>query len=200
MENDKTMTVTRALATLKRLDKKINKAINRGCFINHKVGQKLNKDCNPKADYQSIQDLIQRRNKIKSAVMKSNAITEVKIAGKIFTVQEAIDAKNSIGYKEQLLKELRTQNQETRYLVDGINDEVQQRLDRLLESSVGKEKTSSKELEAISKPFLERNQAVVVDDIQIEETIKNIETEIDDFLSEVDLSLNEINSQTTIEI
>ena len=48
-------------------------------------------------------DLISRRNKIKSAIIMSNAKTVVEVAGKQMTVAEAIDKKSSIEYEKELL-------------------------------------------------------------------------------------------------
>ena len=60
-----------------------------------------------KADYQSIEALIKRRNAIKSAIVVSNATTKIEVAGVKMTVAEAIERKTSISYDIQLLDKLK---------------------------------------------------------------------------------------------
>ena len=97
------MTIHKALCELKTLDSRIQDAIRRStfCFANKHSNQKIHgipiedvkKEC--KAAYQSISDLISRRNAIKCAVVLSNATTKVTIGGKEYTVAEAIEMKNN---------------------------------------------------------------------------------------------------------
>jgi cell division protein ZapA (FtsZ GTPase activity inhibitor) len=194
------LTVTRGLTQLKTLDKRIKKAIANGCYVTYKVGDKQEQDCNPKSDFQSVMDLIQYRDRLKSAIVKSNAETKVKIAGKKYTVAEAIEAKTSIQYRAALLDTLRRNLDSVRYNVDEINQDVQRRLDRLIEASVGSDSKNKSEIDAISKPFLQRNEAQIVDDLKIEEKIKTLDKELEDFLEEIDVALSESNAQTYIGI
>src|SRR5690554_4907003 len=98
------MTITRGLSELKLINDRIQRKINDARFA---VGNKNNNkkidgmtieefNKNAKSQYQSIQDLIERRKKIKSAIVDSNAKTVVTIAGKEMTVASAIERKESI--------------------------------------------------------------------------------------------------------
>jgi hypothetical protein len=196
------ISITRALTKLKTLDSKISKEINK-CFITYSVGGKVSEsnECNSKGNFQAVQDLIKFRNLLKSEVAKSNACTEVTIAGKKMTVLEAIESKNSIKYKIDLLKELKSQLSSIRYEVQERNLDTERRLDRLIESSVGSDKSKAQgEVDAITKTFLQRNEAKLVDNLGIENVIKQLEDEITDFVDDVDISLSESNSNTYIEI
>ncbi len=193
------ITVTRGLTKLKTLDRKIRKAIQEGCYISYKVGGKQTDTCNAKSDYQSVVDLIDYRDRLKAAISESNAKTKVKIAGKEMTVVEAIEKKGSIQYKVELLTHLRTKFARTRDVVEDINSDVQRRLDRIIEASVGSEKQKT-EIEAITKPFLQRNEAKIVDELKIEEKIKELDEEITSFLEQIDVTLSEINAMTYIEV
>ena len=195
----KKITITRALATIKLLDKKITKGIQAGHFVTFKVGQKVQEDITPEADFQSVQDLIAERNKLKVAVMLSNSQTEVKIAGKEYKVIEAIERKSNIKYDNALLQTLRSQLDSARYRVESQNEDVQRRLDKLLEASVGKDGKQD-DIKAIVEPFEKRNLAVLEDKLDIEVKIEELESSIDNFLSEVDLSLSESNATTTIKV
>lgn len=196
------ISITRALSELKLLDKRIRKLIKSSCFIDYTVNSKQNvKDFNPESDLQSVNDLIARRKNIKSAIMKSNATTNVTIGGVTMTVIDAIEMKEGIEYKKLLREKMLIQRRDVLSLIENINIDVDARLDKLLQANFGKEsKTKDSETEAISKPFLERNQAVESDPIGINDVYMDLDTEIDEFESEVDFTLSESNSTTFIEV
>ena len=113
----RTITITEALNELKLYDSKINKAITNAKLAGaakksaDKIGVVTKDEFKEKAksSYQSIVDLIENRNALKSAIVKSNAVTEVEIAGKKMTVAEAIERKNSISYDEDFLNIMKVQ-------------------------------------------------------------------------------------------
>jgi len=193
------MTITRGLANLKLLDKKIKKAIGNGNYITFKIGQKASMDIDPKASLQKVSDLISRRNTIKTAIMMSNAQTYVTVAGEKMTVVEAIDRKTSIELDKLLLLKLRHDREANADHIEDVNADMQRRLDRLLESSMGSD-TDDKENKAIVESFEKRNKAEAVDALGIDKVIDEMETMIDEFDSEVDLCLSESNSLTSIEV
>lgn len=94
------MLVTRGLNELKLLDSRIHRKIGEAEFVGAAKVAAVNIDgkttkeaykMNAKADYQSLMELIKRRNRIKSAIIASNAVTMVEVAGKRMTVAEAIN-------------------------------------------------------------------------------------------------------------
>jgi len=199
MEELTTMTITRGLATLKLLDKKIAKAIRAGNFLTYKVGAKVQDEIDPKADVQRVDDLLKNRSAIKSAIMLSNASTGIKIGSVEMTVIEAIERKKSIEFEKALLLKLRSDRDVQRDNVEDVNADMQRRLDRLLEASMGSE-PDPRAQKAIVESFEKRNKAELVDTLGIDEFIALMETKIDEFESEVDLCLSESNSTTTIEV
>ncbi len=196
--NKEEISITRGLATLKLLEKKIEKATQQGEFITYKIGNKLESQKDHVAAYQSVKDLITKRQSIKSAITASNSITQIIVAGKTMTVAEAIDYKNAIVYKVDFLDKLKRERYKIVSSVEDVNENVNFRLDKLIESSVGNEKSSKSEIEAISKPFLARNGAVVVDTLGIDDKIQELEDEIDNFTNDIDIELSESNSKTLI--
>ena len=48
------------------------------------------------SDFQSLNDLIKRRNQVKNAIVSSNAVTKVTVGGQTMTVAEAIEYKTII--------------------------------------------------------------------------------------------------------
>lgn len=203
------ITVTRALVKLKILDKRINElimdfrpldiVIDKKLNISKKTSEEFSKDV--KDDYQQINDLISERNKIKSNLVKSNALTMVTIAGIEMSVAQAIERKSSIAFERNLLTMLKQTFAKTSTQVDNFNIQNQVRLDKLLESTFSKDSTKvkSEEFEAVSKPFLERNQATILDPIDVRKSIEKNEKLITSFEEDVDVALSESNATTYIE-
>lgn len=201
------MTITRALAELKLLDKKINKNIKETKFIATAVGSKpvVNYKSNAdfisqaQAGYQSILDLIAQRDKIKSSIVDSNAKTLVEISGKSMTVATAIEKKSSIEYNQFLLAQLKNQLASANNTVENNNDKMQDKLDKILEASVGKDAKNS-DVDAITKPYKEQNETKLVDGINIQDKIDKLYDEVNGFITEVDFVLSTSNSTTYINV
>lgn len=203
------MTVTKALSELKLLDKRIH----RGTYDNHFIGAVVGDDkkvyhtdidefkSKVKSSYNSVVDLISHRNKVKSAIVQSNAKTNVSIAGMTYTVAEAIERKSSIQYEQELLQILKSGFLDTYNKVEQINKEVKARLDRSLESMLSNDgKQDNDFIQQFSDNFNKKNQAKLVDPLDIRDEISKLETGIEDFLSEVDHELSVSNATTTIEV
>lgn len=205
------ISITEALNELKLYDSKISKAINNAKLAgaakksSDKVGVVKKEEFidRAKASYQSVTDLISNRNTLKSAIVKSNAITEVTINGKTMTVAEAIERKNSIAYDESLLSEMKKQYASATDLVNKENHKVDNKVDELLATLIGKEsnKEVSKETqEAIEVPYRQKNEFEFVDPIGLYDKIVELEAEIDGFQSNCDTALAVANAMTFIEL
>lgn len=204
--------VTKGLNELKLLDSRINRKIEEGEFIAaaklsvKNVNGKITKEAykaNAKADYQSIVDLIKRRNNIKSAIIQSNAVTKVDIAGKIMTVAEAIDKKSSIEYEISLLEKLTMQYKTSSDIIIKENEKVDYSIEQLLNTAYGKEgkeKITQASYDAIAEPYRKANEYGLVDALDGEKLIKEMKDKIERFLSEVDTALQISNSTTIINI
>jgi hypothetical protein len=194
------ITLTRGLVQLKLLDKRIKKAIHMP-FITYKIGTVVQLDCSPEDSMKSVKDLIERRADIKAAIMAANAATIVTIGKEEMTITAAIERKKTIVYLEELRSSLSKQYYNVAGKIESENNEMQYRLDRLLEANAGKDlKARDTEIDTITKAYKVSNEAILVDPINIEQTIKELDESIDTFLAEVDLCLSEINAVTHIEI
>lgn len=205
------ISITEVLNELKLYDAKITKAITNATFCGaakksaDKVGV-VNKDDfaeRAKASYQSATDLISNRNTLKSAIVKSNAITGVEIDGVPMTVAEAIERKNSIEYDEMLLNEMKHQYANATATVDRENKKVDNKVDDLLTTLIGKDsdkKLSKEDQEAVEKPYREKNEFEFVDPLELYEKIQILEENIDGFKSNVDTVLVLSNATTFIEV
>ena len=194
------ITITRGLTTLKTLDKKITKATRNGNFVTFAVNGKNDTDITAVSDLQKVNDLINYRDRLKSAIAASNAVTKVKVGQDKMSVVAAIEQKTSVVYKAKLLQAMQVELAETRSNIDYHNQDTERRLDKLIEASVGSDTNKKDEIEAISKPFMKRNEATLVDPLKIEDVITKLDEEIEDFLQNVDIALSESNSTTFIEV
>ena len=205
------ISITEALNELKLYDSKITKAITNASFVggakksSDKIGV-VSKDTfneRAKATYQSSVDLVTNRNSLKSAIVKSNAITEVQVANKVMTVAEAIERKNSIEYEETLLSEMKRQYANASDFVNKANKKVDNKVDELLATLIGKDsdkKINKEDQEAIEKPYRDKNEFELIDPIEIYDKIVKLEEEIDNFKSQVDTQLVISNAITKIAI
>ena len=207
-----TMTVHKALAELKILRDRISDKISNAEFV------VVNKHSNPKikgktlsevagkmeADYQSIRTLINRREAIKRAVIKSNALTEVEIGGKKYTVAEAIDMKaNGTVYLNDLANQLQTQYAYAARKAEAENGErLDARADEYVKSlySGSELKNMSDEISKVRDTFIATQTLDIVDPINAAKEAEKIKDEIAAFLADVDSALSVSNALTTITV
>jgi hypothetical protein len=204
------ISITRALVELKTLDKRIQKTLDNLEPVTTLIGNKLevgikNKEefeNNTKASYQSLTALVERKRKIKSAVVRSNAITEISVANEKMTVAEAIERKSSIEIEKNIRKKLAGKYSDKIKQIEKHNINIQGQIFKLLQATYSKPESeiSKEDYDRIAVPFKENNEAKLVDPLEIKKKLKEIEEQIDQFESEVDIALTESNSRTEIEI
>ncbi len=207
MEN---ISVTRGLAELGVLGKRISDKINKFQALATCIGKKPpvgfkdreEFEDQAKADYTSIQDLIKRRDVIKTRIVESNAVTKVRIGDKEMTVAEAIEKKTSIQFQQQLFDNLKFQFGDKNTRIERANIDVADRIQRSFEVNLGKDgaKIKPEDYANISKPILEENEWKLIDPLDIKKVIEKIETEIEEFKLNVDFSLSESNAKTEINL
>jgi len=201
------ITVTRALAQVKSLNDRIERA-TATTFVSHTVGGKHHTgktaqeiEVQLKQNLQSVQDLITQRAKVKAAIVRSNAVTQVTINGVAMTVAEAIERKGSIQLDKALLNQLSVQASQQRAVVERANVQMQQRLDDLIKTTASKDrKVEESDIKAISEPFERNNKAVLLDPNDVAQVIQKLERDILDFEEEVDFALSEVNAVTKITV
>jgi DNA repair exonuclease SbcCD nuclease subunit len=213
----KTITLTEALAELKLLDKKIHKSMQDLAYkgapvIDYIVGKKkttekynlteeeIKKEAQSKID--QLNALIANRGKLKAVIARTNAITQVTIAGKIYTIVEAIERKNNLKIEKELLEILNHAVEGVTEKVRRINENARNEVDRLLEAklSTDSKNQSAQEIESLAKILLENKEAKVVDPYGVAKLIESMNNDIEIFEREVDVALSIINATTTIDI
>lgn len=212
MEKTK-MTIHRALAELKLIDSRIEKAIN---VVEPTGLMQLGKSVNGfyskddfendvKSKYQSVTDLINRKNSIKSAIVKANGTTNVVISGKTMTIADAINFKTVISVKKNLIETLKRKHNSVKAKFNQENEKINNVALENAKIMIGKQgddrvKPNDEDVKNIVDPFVKRNEFHLVDPLKIEETMEKLQIEVDEFEVEVDAVLSEINALTQIEI
>lgn len=205
------VSITRALKELKLLDERIKKEITGTLFADVYQGRsdkaiisgitKAEFETRASTRLQSIEDLIKRRNKIKSALLLSNSNTKVTIAGKEFLVVEAIDQKSAIEYERMLIEKMRKDITLVKKKSDENRAVLEGRIDKMLEQTLGTEKkVDESTYKQIADPIMEANELKILDPVKVEKIIDEKDKYIDEFLAEVDFVLSESNSKTEIEL
>ena len=201
------ISITRALAELKLLDSRIEKATNEIKFavcVTKKTNYSVDKNTFTSqtiSKNQSLMDLITRREKLKASIMKSNATTNVKIGTKEMTVSEAIEMKHTIKYKEELVNVLRRQRAQVTQEYESHKARVKQSIDSNITQICSRDvKPDPSTIQDITDMMWKNDPVEIYDPIGLDKTIDSLTAEIEDFKLNVDFALSESNSLTQIEL
>lgn len=206
------MNVHQALAELKTMDKRIEAAIcGTEWVITNKHSNTLIDGLkvedwknNVKAKYDKVQDLIRRRDAIKRAVVNSNAVTKIMVAGVEYTVAEAIDRKNhGIGYMKTLVRRLAHDQTQAKLVADRENgSRLDDRVEAFVRSQVGNTDTKgmTEEIKKRREEFIAAQTTDVLDPINTRLMIEQINEELYAFETQVDAALSTSNAMTYLEI
>lgn len=207
------MTIHRALAELKLIDSRIEKAIElieptgvmqEGKLVNG-FHEKETFEKEARAKLQSVTDLIVRKNKIKSAIVNANGKTQVEIGSNKMSIADAINYKALIVFKKNLISELTRKHNQVKGKFTVENEKVNNVALENAKIMLGKQgedkvKPTDSDVKSIIEPFVKRNEFHLVDPLKSEELIERLQNEVDEFEVEVDAVLSEINAITIIEI
>ena len=214
--NKEQMTIHRALAELKVMDNRINKAINEGVYViankhsNEKIAGKTINDFKDymRACHNKVTDLINRRNAIKRAVVLSNATTKVKVNDVEYTVAEAIEMKNhGMKFKEYYMRVVTNQNATAQAELNRNSGEaIEKRAEKYILDVIAaqpkdaKMSVDSEAMKALRKTYIENNTYDLIDPLNVTKMIEELSTEIDKFNTEIDSALSVSNAITVIDI
>ena len=202
-----TMSIHRALAELKLIDNKIQKEISRASFAQFKkvVGKTVdNLDVdtfkkNSKASLQAINDLMNRRSAIKSALVLSNAITKVTIAGDEMTVAEAIDKKNTTQSMINLINKLKQTWNQVHVKVGTANRALdEEALVYFQEITENKDRLNEATFKTLVNAYKEQRELEVIEGFDVYKEYTKLDDELSEFLTNVDYVLSESNTETKI--
>lgn len=203
------ISLTRLLNEIKLANKKIDKKLGEDIkYFDVMSGGKLKSYKSEtemksavEAQLQSIKDLISKRDEFKKALLKANNETKLTVGGHTYTIAEAIAKKDVVGQEQSLIREISRQFNTTEQTVRELEAKNEDKLDDLIRASLGKDKkTDPKEMEEITKVFRSNNSVSIVDAGGAKSFLDKKEEEIENFLSDIDFALSEINAKTEIEI
>lgn len=209
------MTIHKALAELKTMDDRINKAIRSTSYVlavKHSA-EKINgvKVSNFKeqmrSGYQKVADLIKRRDAMKRAVVLSNATTKVKIGDNEYTAAEAIEMKNhGMEFRSALLSQMNldyiaAQNDLARNGGEALEKKAEQYVLAVIAAQPKDSKMSadSDVMKGLRQTYIENNTYDLVDPLDITKVMEALNAEINEFNAEVDAALSVSNALTVIE-
>lgn len=203
------MTIHRGLSELKligsKIEKQIQELIPSGIMQKDKLVNGTTRledfEKQAKEKFQSINDLIDRRNKIKSAIVRVNGETTVKIGTETMKIADAINLKAVIGYKKELVTMLRKRHAQNKANLEKNNAQIDTNALKLAEVALSKQgiKIGDNDAQQVIAPYLEANRFNMIDPIGVDQKADEIEKKIMEFESEVDASLSEVNATTFIE-
>lgn len=212
MSTTENMTIHKALCELKIIGDRISKGMSMMPFVltNEKANTKIQGV--PIAEYveqmkeafQSVVDLIDRRDAIKRAVVQSNAVTTVVIGGKEYTVAEAIEMKNhGMDYIKMLMGKLASELDRAKRTAEINNGQnLENRADGYIRNLYGTTDMKTLAAEAVKErtKFIEQHTTELVNPLNVSEKIAALEKQYYDFMTEVDAALSVSNAITEIKI
>lgn len=212
-----TMTLTRALAETKSIQDRLGRLLDQSYFVTIAQGQGSNKkiamtsmldktveaaERQIQANFQSATDLISRYQLIKRALILANAATEITIAGKRMTIAEAIERKKSIEMEKSLLLVLRQQYKGGVSTVEQLNNRLNDTIEKGITQLYGSDRTkiTEEQLQVVSQAKKQDFEPFLVDPLSISKKIEELTESIENFLTEINFSLSEVNAKTVVEI
>lgn len=207
------ITITRALAELKTLQARYNKAVSDLNLVAVKQGNKLRGENSHYKEEDFIEKAMSLNNKatglykrillIKTSIDKSNSETTVTVGGDTMTIQEALVIKNHVSLRENYLETLKRLRMISRREYEKAESENQASVEKLIGGTISKEQPENlkeaarKEAEA----YVEKTRGLgLVDPCGIDDLIEKTEESITEFKTNIDYVLSESNSTTYIEI
>ena len=203
------MTIHRALAELKLIGARITKAIDAlqpsGIVQKDKLVNNLYErtafEKRAKEQYQSALDLITRRDNIKAAIVKANAVTTVTVAGVSMTIADAINQRASIIYRKSVSDMLKAKYRLSKASLEKNNAQVDASALELAKVALGKQnvKIGDDDVNKVVESYLTTNKFSLVDPVNVEVETEKLDAQVSAFEAEVDATLSEINATTFIE-
>jgi hypothetical protein len=208
------MSVTRALVELKRTAERIQQTLSGSQFAAVTVGLDQNRkvqgsnktvaetEASIRGSFDKMDSLIANRQKLKAAIVKSNALTTVTILGKTISVAEAIELKSTLDSRRSYLQYVRQHAMIARSTVEHGNQVLEDGIEKLLTTAYGSDraKIDPSIAESIAKPQRQQKQLAMLDPVDIDAKIVKLQDEISQIESEIDFVLSESNARTEIEV
>lgn len=207
------ITVTRAIATQKALTNRIAEASKHLTLsvptrgeeeylevINY-TGKPQECEAAISKAWQRLEDTTNVRNAIRAALVKSNAITVIKIGDKEMTIVEALDFRNSLPEREALIKRLKENYTQTNNTYEVNMSQHQARIGQIRSEALNANKKVDETFEAMFiAPQNKTHKPGIMDPLGLRTLIERMTKEVEDFKLNIDYALSESNAVTKITI
>ncbi len=204
-------TITEALVKLKLAEKKIADATAQTLtgFVAAKGSTVAPGGFKTVDDYKSeikrrldsVTGLITFRDKLKKALVESNAATQVVVGSKTMSVAEAIEKKSSIASRKNLVDKLSREWQAMERDAYAKNAQLEQKADTYVTQLFSQNPSANAEdKENARKAFVLNNSAYVVTSDNMKSYIEALQAEIEEFTANVDVALSVTNAKTLISV
>jgi hypothetical protein len=205
------LSLHRALAELKLIDKKLTKHCEGARFIGYhfKAGavngtnKAVEQFCtDAKASYTSYIDLLNRKIAMKAAIMKKNNEATIDLDGKKLTIADAIAMKDNLVHYETIINSLRTQFADALRRKEQSKVQVDDTVKNMITTLFGKDQAniSGAKIEELRAQAEEQNGLIIEDPLNIEKKIEELTNIRDGIITKIDYLLSEVNAITFIEI
>jgi hypothetical protein len=149
----------------------------------------------------SVKGLISFRDRLKKAIVESNARTNVVVGSKNMTVAEAIETKHSIDAKKALFNKVVSEWRSLETLANQKNSTLEQRADQfvtqLFSQNAGATETDKAQAR---KNFMDNNTSIILTHNSVKDYIERLKEEIDEFETNVDVALSVVNATTKVNV
>lgn len=210
--------ITQALDERDLLKKKIIDKIDKACFVDT---IKKNEDTvkrakitredfknQAEANYQQIESLIDRFQRIETAIVLSNAISKITTSYGTYTIAEALSIKrrlkddgNDEDFENYLYDKLQEDYDSFSITVDNKNKELQSVAENMRLSILGKDnKTKDDRPLDVVETYVKENTTELVDPLKIKSLIDKLIERKDKLLREIETQIKVSNATTFIEI
>lgn len=207
------MVVTEALTERKLLRKRIQKATNSGYFFGIVIGDSKvphnkmfktpeEESSKIQSSFDAVRSLQNKYFALVSALVKSNATTEITVGGKTMTVAAAIEYKESLSMERALLVEMARQlgdrSTTIRTLENKANADVQEKL-KVMYSVADASNVSADDFDNVHKPHMAQFKPELHDPAKGVAWIDEKSDKLDEFEAAIENALNVKNATTEIE-
>ena len=151
--------------------------------------------------FDKVESLFKNRAALKSAIVKSNAQTVVKVIDKEMTVAEAIELKSQIPLMQSYAYQLSHQVTQARNAVEKANTVLNDQIEKAAVAAVGdKTKVDESVFDSIANPRKDASEHSMFDPAGLQTKLDSLNERISVLKSEIDLVLSESNARTTITV
>lgn len=216
--------IHRILSLKKTTAERINEVLQSGKFIAIKQGNKnqvngvsiSSIEEEIKSTYQKITSLMSNYEKLKSALLSSNAgivegteVARISVAGKEYSLSELIAVSDDIygnkkhrdAFKPRLLETLKHDYTQALAKVEKQNLKVENDIKDYLSKATSTDKAmSAEDIKKRSEIFHQDGDYSLIDPLNLKEIIQKLEQEITKFRHECDATMSEHNALTFVEI